>query len=411
MKFTKNWKRFWTLNAHHDAGFTLVELIIVIAILAILAGVAVPAYSGYITQANKSNVKTLVGDVANALLLYAYAHPTEQNSGYVVLSTSGAQANAIGTNAMLEAYGSNWPNNKLSYGEWADDGLLGSVIGNDFAASVPGSSFLQGSTTTQLLNDAASLTGSALKFLTNFPDNMLYAGMCGQLADGDNTSFNKLCEQYGIEIAADGESFVGPIDDTFRTKLANFIVLASANNISNVSKGDAEPVPAAYIVLTVSTINAFINSSYATETDKVKYNEMLDAMKNISDPNEIEAAMSYFTAYDPADPDQVSIVMKDYLADTALTDKDGDAFYGIMQAVDKVGSNLNSSDLSNINLFSPDGKAAGYFNTFVTAAQAKGELDAMFPSGIPAGTVVVFLSFDSNGEPVVSCSTAELLAK
>ena len=37
-----------------NGGFTLVELIVVIAILAILAGVAVPAYSGYITKANSA---------------------------------------------------------------------------------------------------------------------------------------------------------------------------------------------------------------------------------------------------------------------------------------------------------------------------------------------------------------------
>ena len=37
-----------------NGGFTLVELIVVIAILAILAGVAIPAYSGYITKANEA---------------------------------------------------------------------------------------------------------------------------------------------------------------------------------------------------------------------------------------------------------------------------------------------------------------------------------------------------------------------
>ena len=37
-----------------NGGFTLVELIVVIAILAILAGVAIPAYSGYIQKANEA---------------------------------------------------------------------------------------------------------------------------------------------------------------------------------------------------------------------------------------------------------------------------------------------------------------------------------------------------------------------
>ena len=49
-----------------NGGFTLVELIVVIAILAILAGVAVPAYNGYIKNANEAGDITALSAVKTA---------------------------------------------------------------------------------------------------------------------------------------------------------------------------------------------------------------------------------------------------------------------------------------------------------------------------------------------------------
>ena len=81
-----------------NGGFTLVELIVVIAILAILAGVAVPAYTGYITKAKQTADMQVLSSVNTAAQGLAVADGakvtgiTVTKAGKVTVTTDPADA-------------------------------------------------------------------------------------------------------------------------------------------------------------------------------------------------------------------------------------------------------------------------------------------------------------------------------
>ena len=66
MNVKKKIQGFFSLTRRANAGFTLVELIVVIAILAILAGVAIPVYSGYIKKAELAADQAMLDELNTA---------------------------------------------------------------------------------------------------------------------------------------------------------------------------------------------------------------------------------------------------------------------------------------------------------------------------------------------------------
>ena len=416
MKFRKNWKRFWTLDRHHAEGFTLVELIVVIAILAILGGVAIPAYSGYVKKANMQADMTLISEIEHALTLAGYAGTFAENeTGFVVLSAStpytSAQAGE-GSNldkALKATFGEGYAL-QLAHDDWAaDTSMLSWLVGSDASGNanntyeeivnVANSSFLTGNTTDELLNNVENLTTK----LAGIVDGMDEAGKnivydMFTVTDGSGNSTNALQTVMNEK----GYSSLADVD---ATTLSNLVVMAAAEEMktrdsATVLQGAATSDMSTYVTF-YALYTAYAANENSSQAYKDKYAQLQRDIQNESNPAQIMIMLNSFATNITGDGETIpedsgwQAYLGSNMAEGSYA-KDIDAFSDIMNAVDN--ADITKDDLNDGTLFT-QGTVNTLFGSYVSSVDmVSGMTPEQYQSLIAAqgnGVSVVY-NYDGN---------------
>lgn len=344
------------------AGFTLVELIVVIAIMGILAGVGTVGYGGYVKRTNEGLDETLYQSILYAGEIGKYENPGV--TGRVIVTKTGATVDAVGAGGnktvvekwLSDAFGADWATTVKYHTDKYANGTYGTIAlpAQSVTLTTEQQAQLEKFTQSNLNEHEKELADTA-----NNLSNLFNTGFLGSKTGAE--AVNMLADQMS---EADFNQFKNYLqtktgktnfNDLTNTEIANATVLYVASKANGMTAADVlttlnsnggnnvqgvfekyGKLPSA--ALMYGTMTGYANSQYASE-------EFKKAMK--TPPAGIGDVLTLFNQM-TSDPG-----VNEYMKPT--TDKgvaaDMDGYLGAMRIISDHDAKF---DVSNKNAFNDD---------------------------------------------------------